>query len=156
MSQFDPNLFMQSTIEQTLDTVRILPPTDREYPGVVTKLEGKSGTIMKGERAGQDWGAIKITVELALPPEVAAKVGREKALVSDTVFLDLDPLGKLEVGAGKNVDLGRWFDATGINSLPNKSPGMLEGRSVKVKIRHASDADNPQKQWLEIAGVRKG
>lgn len=153
MAEFNPDLFMQSTIEQTLDTKRELVP-ENDYAGTITKLEASGGTISKGDRTGEPWGAIKIFVTMTLPSDVAARVGREKKTVSTMIFLDLDPqTGGLAIGKGKNVDLGKWMEAAGINQLSNKNPAMLEGRDVKVRIKHRESENG--NLFEDIVGVRK-
>lgn len=154
MAEFNPELFMQSTIEQTLDTKRELVP-EGDYSGTISKLEPQGGTISKGDRAGEPWGAIKIHVTMDLPSDVAERIGRAKKTVNTMVFLDLNEQGGLAVGKGKNVDLGKWFDAAGINQLSNKNPAMLEGRDVKVRIKHAESESNAGNFYETIAGVRK-
>ena len=50
------------------------------------------------------------------------------------MFLDMDENGDLELGKGKNVDLGRLREALGQNTGGNWSPSQLVGSSATIHV----------------------
>lgn len=153
--QFDPVAFMNATTDSVLDTVRPLLPA-KEYPGIIMEVEVKSGTIGKGDRMGETWGGIKLKVELQLDEAAKQVTGRDKATLSPMIMLDLTEEGMLDLGKGKNVDLGKWYEAAGLN-IPNqpKSPAMLQGRAVVCLVGARQDANDKSKLFDDIKSVRK-
>lgn len=153
---FDPTAFMNATTAEVLDTKRplIVPG---EYLGQIVKLEPTSGTISKGDRTGEIWAGIKVTYELAFnEQDKINNGGRTKAVVSKMLMLDLTPEQMLDFSKGKNIDLGQHYEAAGLNvNGQPKSPNMLEGRTMWVKIGHRSDPTDATKIYENVQGVRK-
>jgi len=153
---FDANAFLNATTAQVLDTKRpLLVPDD--YPGIITALEVKTGTIMKGDRAGETWAGLKITYELALMGnQSVVNQNRTKSMISELVMLDLTPDGAPDYSPGKNIQLGARYEACGLNEPGmEKSPNMLMGQRVVVKVGHRADKDDSSKIFEEVKGVRK-
>lgn len=147
---FDAEAFQNAVISESNST-RTLPWPVGEYVGTIKKAEIRSGTISKGERAGQPWAGVSIQVEVdrSFIPEGASPTA------SGMVMLDLTDAGGLDFRPGRNVNLGRLREATGLNTpgQPFSFP-MLEGRTVKISTGVRADKDDPDLQYTEIKGYK--
>mgnify|MGYP001597204763 CR=1 FL=1 len=135
MSTFDPQAFLDSTTTETNDTS--LPPCPiGEWPASITDVAFKTGTIQKGDRTGEAWHRLDAKWEIvATDANVIAE--REKIVVTQGVMLDITAGGGLDMGKGKNVNLGRLREAVGLNALGQPfSLRMLIGRSAKISVAH--------------------
>lgn len=135
MSQFDPNLLLDSTITQAF--VKRPPiPAGVELLGVIGKVEIKSG--QQKDDPSKTWIRLQIPVEfdLSQSPQVAALLqGFDKVTLTDGILLDVTEQGMIDQSPGKNGRLRRWRDALGMNQDGQAfSPRMMEGRPVKCKI----------------------
>lgn len=144
MSAFDPATFLDATVA-TVDEKRPPLPTENPadsgglYTAVIQPLPApKSGIIGKGDRTGQPWVSMVIPLKIDVPQQLqdALKLPPQVTL-TDKAFLDLTPEGHTDDAPGKNSSRRLYREATGLNS-----PGvpfawrMLEGRVVKVKVKH--------------------
>jgi len=133
MSTFDPEQFMNVTIEGSNDTKRPVVPAG-EYRCQVFKLNPRSGTIEKGERAGKHWCSYNVVLEV-LDEAVKQELEQERVFVNYNVFLDLDDNNQLDMGRGKNVALGKLREA--VNQNDPSSPwsfAMLLGQTLKANV----------------------
>ena len=74
----------------------------------------------------------------ALDDERAREVtGLPQPTIRQTLWLDVTPQGGLDMGKGKNVDLGMTREACGLND-PDKpfKPAMFVGQVAKLIIKH--------------------
>lgn len=135
---FNPEAFMNAVFTEANDTT-ITPCPAGEFPAQITELTPKSGTISKGDRAGETWARLDILWETTDPVAQAA-TGREKVRVRQGVMLDLLPNGGLDMSKGKNVQLGKLREAVGLN-VPGApfSPAQLVGRSARIVVGHRID-----------------
>ena len=147
---FDAEAFQNAVISEASSTATIPWPVG-EYVGTIKKAEIRSGTISKGERAGQPWAGLSVQVEVdrSFLPEGASSVA------SGMVMLDLTDSGGLDTRAGRNVNLGRLRAAVGLNTPGQAfSFPMLEGRTVKITTGVRMDKDDPDLQYTEIKGYK--
>jgi hypothetical protein len=133
MSQFDPNLLLDSAV--TTAFVKRPPiPAGVELVGTIGKVD-----IKQGEKDGKPWTRLQIPVEFDLSqnPTVAAQlVGFPKVILLDGVMLDVTDQGMIDQAPGKNGRLRRWRDALGMNQDGVAfSPRSMEGRAVKCRIK---------------------
>ena len=151
---FDANNFMSAVYEEANDTKRTPCPAG-EFQAMIDKVEPKSGTIGKGERQGQTWAGLNVSYSIQ-DPSVLALVGRDKVVVTDLIMLDLTPSGGLDMSTGKNIGLGRLREACNLNQKGQPfSPMMLNGRFVKVSVKHVPGYRDPSSMEAEISGVVK-
>jgi hypothetical protein len=151
---FDANNFMSAVFEEANDTKRTPCPAG-EFQAMIEKVEPKTGIIGKGERQGQAWGGLNVSYSVQ-DPAVLQLLGRDKCIVTDLVMLDLTPAGGLDMGPGKNIGLGRLREAVGLNQKGQPfSPMMLNGRFVKVAIKHVPGYRDPSSMEAEVSGVVK-
>jgi hypothetical protein len=141
-SSFDPNVFLHA---QTTESNEKRPPLPAENPGaedalytaVIGEIKTATGTIEKGDRAGQPWVSMLVPLRIQVPPEVQAIGLNPELTLTDRVFLDLTPQGALDNSKGKNRAQRVYREACGMNK-----PGepfawaMLQGKTVKVKLTH--------------------
>lgn len=135
---FNPEAFMQATIDQANDT-KVIPCPEGEFHAQAIDVKVSSGTIGKGERTGEPWASLNVTWEIA-DPNVAAITLRDKTRVRQGVMLDLTSDGNLDMAKGRNIGLGKLRDAVGLN-VPGQpfSPTMIIGRAARVAVKHRID-----------------
>jgi hypothetical protein len=152
---FDANQFMSAVYTEVNDTKVALCPAG-EYQAMIDKIEPRSGTISKGERTGEPWASLNVTWTVT-DQAVLALLGRDKVNVFQSVMLDLTPTGGLDMGSGKNVNLGRLREAVNLNQPGQPfSPTMLQGRLAKIMVRHVPSFKDPSVFVAEVSGVVKG
>lgn len=132
MSNFDPDQFMNTTVEGELDTKRPVAPAG-QYPGQIAKVTPRSGTIRNGENAGKTWASLNLQIEL-LDEALKQELNQDKVFVFHNVFLDLDDNENLDLRPGKNVALGKVRSAVGQNDGSAWSPSMLVGQPVLADV----------------------
>ena len=126
---FNEEAFMNTQTEGAMET-EIIPVPEGEYQALAKKVGVRSGTSEKGEWAVLDitWGVDDASVTEA--------TGMDEPTVRQSVFLDLTPDGGLDLGKGKNVQLGRLREALGQNGPDAWSPSMIEGNVAMVSVAH--------------------
>jgi len=149
MSQnFDPDVLMNTSIEQPLST-QVIQPDGGEYEATIDSVNLRNGTGKNGE----PYYMLNVGWELH-SEEAKQKTGREKVVARQSLFLDVDEdSGRLETEEGKNVDLGRLFDTLGLNDQ-DKSIKMLEGRPAKVLVSVDEGNDGvPRANVRKVAAI---
>lgn len=138
MGLFDPDAFMNQQQEGEVSTQRlVIDPS--VYPGVVEEV-----TLSNGEKDGREWAAM--TLMWGVEDEgVRAALKREVVKVRQQFFLDLDSMGDLDKGEGRNVDLGRLLKAVGLQGKPWSPNGLVGLRALihvkNVPIKDSVDGD---------------
>ena len=132
MSSFDPDQFMNTTVEGELDTKRPVVPAS-QYNCQVFKVTPKSGTIGKGDNAGKTWASFVLTLEV-MDEAVKEEMNQDKVFVSYNIFLDLTDSEQLDMSKGKNVQLGKLRNAVGQNDGSPWTPAMLLGQMVEADV----------------------
>lgn len=158
-SIFDPDEFLNSEVEGSNSTTVKRFPVGTETPATITDVGfiGGYSENMNDGRGGY-WGMLKISWEIT-DDDVLELVGRKKATVRQTLFLDLTDDKKISTEEGDNVDLGRLRKALGINE-GTFSPNMLVGKSGFIVIGDEvdrRDVDKPaseQQVYNNVTAVR--
>lgn len=94
--------------------------------------------------------AIDIPLELQLPDDEASRVGQPKVVITGGGFLDVVDGGGLDMAPGRNRVLRTYYEACGINK-PGTTPRMLQGRMVKVQVKHRMYEGEPVEEVGSIA-----
>lgn len=157
---FDPDTFMQQTIDSPLATEFKLVP-EGEYQMMVddfdsTAFETIDFTYKKGERAGQAGQMHKFNCPFVVQSEaVKAEMGRDKVVARMQIILDIDPqTGGLATGPDKNVQLGRLFQAAGLNAAGTPVSSLRNAGPFLGRIAHRSiDPNNPERKIAEVTRV---
>src|SRR5882724_6864658 len=125
-SPFDADSFMSQTVDAELDTTVVIPP-EGDYRAMIGEFDSESGFRTftgrdDSKNPGKEYTLFQPPFVLQDDPrlgEVKAARGSDNIVVSHKgMFLDLTDQGGLDVGKGKNVDLGRLRDSVGQNSMP--------------------------------------
>lgn len=149
MSQFDPNQFLDMQFTEANDTV-IIPPDDGEYQATIEKIDFRPWQ----SKSDPSKAGVALDVTWELNSEAAkARTGRDKVTVRQGLMLDTLDNGGLDMGKGKNIQLGRLREALSQNT-PGRpwSPSMLVGNMAKVLVKQRIDGDQI---YVDVKGVTK-
>ena len=85
---------------------------------------------------------------------VKEATGRDDPQVRQSIFLDIDANGRLDVSKGRNLQLGRLREALGLNTpgIPFKFAD-ISGKVARVLVKHRLDAEGTT--WADVKGVAK-
>lgn len=149
---FSPETFMNAVFTEANET-KIVPCPVGDWPAQCDAVTPKSGTISKGDRAGETWAKLELRWVIE-DPAVTAETGRNPTKVVQSIMLDLTPQGGLDMGPGKNVQLGRTREACGLNQPGQPfSPSMFVGRSARCSVSHRLDERDGQTIYAEVRAV---
>ena len=139
MSQFDPDLFLGTETDAS-NATKVEPIPECDLPGVIESVSSRSFMNKAGDKE-----FFVIEVKWALDaPHIAEELGRDKLVSSQTIFLDINEQGNLEMGKGKNVGLGRLREAVNQNADGRAwAPTMLVGAGPALcKIAHRFNGED--------------
>lgn len=150
MSNFNSDAFLQTTVEGANSTVEIpVPageyqaqakkPTARQF----NKDDGTSYTVLSIPWKILDEGVKKVT-------------HRDEPVAFQSVFLDMTAQGGIDMGPGKNIDLGLVRAALGQNKADKRwSFSMIEGGMATVRIEQKPNRKDPEKTDANVVRVTK-
>lgn len=158
-SAFDPQAFLDAQVTETNERRPPLPvenpaSPDGLYTAVIGEPKTDSGTIEKGDRAGQPWVSVSLPLQIEVPQQLqdALKLG-PTLTITDRAFLDLTPEGGLDNAPGRNRKQRMYREALNLNNPGDVwSWRKAVGGVVKVKLSHRMYEGNVQE---EIASVLK-
>ena len=136
---FDPQSFLDMTIEGSNDTV-IVPVPVGEFNAVVEKVDVRQWV----SKADPTKSGLTLEVLWSIDDaEVKALLGRDKVTCKQGVMLDITEAGGLDMGKGRNVGLGKLRQALGLNE-PGQvfSFNQIVGQFAKVGVQHRIDGEN--------------
>lgn len=149
ISNFDPQAFLDVTMEESLEKREILPVGD--YTAVIGEVasrawQGKKDPTMSGI-------AWDIPLTLDIPVELQANLGLPSTLnLKDSIMLDLTESGTIDTGKGKNGRLRMYREATNMNQPGQAfSARKLQGQVITVKIGHDIWNDAPIEKVVGVA-----
>ncbi len=147
MSQFDVSSFMSQAVTDANDT-KVIPVPAGEHVSLADKVEIKEwASKTDSSKAG-----LKLVIQWAVDnAEVKELLGRDKVTVRQDIMLDLTDAGTLDMGRGRNVQLGKLREALNLN-LPGQpfSFDMIQGRVAKILVAHRIDGDTI---YADVKGV---
>lgn len=148
---FDPDVFMQQTVDAPMATDYLLCP-EGYFQAMVDDFENDKA-FASGEKDGRRW--VKLNVPFSIQdPGVLAALGRDKITVRGSWFIDFEEGSSApSTKPGTNVLLGRLRSALNQNSGPwNFS--MLKGAGpVTVRVKHRADSRDSSKVYAEVVDV---
>jgi hypothetical protein len=149
---FDAESFLNSSIDQTNDTI-IIPVPVGEFLGACEKVEIRNWA----KRDEPSVGGLALDLVWTVEDEgVKATLGRDKVTVKQGIILDLTESGGLDMGKGKNIGLGRLREAVGLNVAGQPfSFNMLPGRLARLSIGHRPDKNDSSIVYAEVKAVAK-
>lgn len=144
MSTFDADTFMNSQFEGEMETKYHPIPVADDYVASITKVEPR----MAGDKP-----VLEVTWATTDARAVEA-TGQDTPTVRQTIWLDLNASGALDMGRGKNVGLGRLRAAVNQNNPGQPwQAGMLIGQSAMIKITHRMYQNEPQSQVAAVSAL---
>lgn len=141
MSQFDPDTFLSVTVESELST-ETTPIPDGEYTASVKDVSA---------RQSGDFMLLDVTWSID-DAALAEHIGIKNPTVRQSCFLDMTAQGNLDIGKGKNVQLGRLREALGQNTPRPWAPGMMIGC---VAVIRTQQRQHEGRTFVDVKGVRK-
>lgn len=146
---FDPNTFLNMTVEETNDTKSIPCPAG-EYLAIAEKIDIKTWSARDGSSSG-----LKVDILWDIQDDnVKALLGRDSVKVGQQQMLDLTDTGQLDMGKGKNIGLGRIREALNLNVAGQPfSFGMIQGRMAKVLVSHRAVGEDVYAEIKKIAAA---
>lgn len=144
---FDPNSFMNNEYSESTSTEYINIPDGDDWIAKVEKVEPR-----KVEIDGQERPVLDVTLDV-FDERVKAVTQREVNRPNRyTIWLDLNASGHLDMGKGKNVQLGLLRTALGQNQ-PGRPwrPQMLVGNTCRIVTKQRPDGD---RTYVDVKGVK--
>lgn len=149
MSTFDSDSFLNTTVETELDTQ--FPTFEAgKYPALVDKVDTSDGIIGKGDNVGKPWASLNIHWSIQ-DEGVKQEMDRDKVIVVQRIFLDLDENANLAVGKGKNVKLGKVLEVFGLNDGSPWTPNMMLGQQAEVDVVLGANQDGDPRN--DVRGI---
>lgn len=146
---FSPEEFLNLEVNDANSTVSTPVPIG-EYTAVISEIKPRPWKS-KDDPTKQGM-ALDVTWEVD-DANVKALLGRDKVTVRQGIMLDLNDLGGIDTGKGKNVSLGRLREACSLNEAGRAfSFSMLPGRVAKVSVSHRVNGDEV---YAEVKAVAK-
>lgn len=143
MSTFNPDNFLNTSTTEANDT-KYSPVPEGEYPASVKEIKPRSTTS----------GKSILDVVWSIDDSSGtcfAVTGMKDNTVRQSIFLDITDSGGLDVGKGKNVQLGKLREALRQNQAGKAwRPGDLIGGVAKIKVSHRQDGDAT---YTDVKGV---
>lgn len=144
---FDPEIFLQSSIQGANDT-KTIPVPIGEYTAVIEKITPRQWQSKDGSQTG-----IALDVQWLIDDQsVKEALGRDSVTCKQGIMLDTNN-GALDMSKGKNIGLGRLREAVGLND-PSKpfSFHELPGRVAKISVSHRISGEDT---YSEVKAVSK-
>lgn len=150
MSAFNVDQFLQTEIKGANDT-KLIPIPPGEYKAQITKVNAR--------RIAKDGQEPRVVVDIlweVLDDNVKKVTGLDKPIAKQGIFLDVTPNGGLDMGKGKNVQLGKLRDALGQNRDGRPwNFKMLAGAIATIKIDNRADESDPTILYNDVKSVGK-
>jgi hypothetical protein len=144
---FDPASLLNSDLGE--NSTRREPLPVGEPIAQITKIDFKSGESSKGK-----WNRLDVSLEITDRDYMVGYIdgSQEKANTSFGIMLDMNDQGGIAIGPNKNVRLGRFREACGVNGKPLSA---LVGQYIRVSIQHKPAYNDPSQIADEITGFSK-
>ena len=152
-SNFDADLFMQQTVDGPLETEFKNVPAG-EYQNVyINDFDSKALSLVEGhsDKTGKDYAFLKFSLpfKISNDPKVMAETGRDEAVVYKEINLDRDENGAIARGVNKNIELGRIYEAAGLNT-GNVALSALRGTGpFVITVVHESGKRKDGSEWKQ-------
>lgn len=152
-SHFDADAFMQQTVDGPLETEFKLVPAG-EYQNVfIDDFDSKALSIVEGDsdKNGKPYSFLKFDCPFVISndPKVMAETGRDKTKVYKQLNLDRDDNGGIARGVNKNIELGRLYEAAGLNT-GNTALAQLRGTGpFVITVVHESGKRRDGSEWKQ-------
>ena len=145
---FDPQQFLDQTFTESNDTKRIACPAG-EYPADITDVKINQWA----SKADPTKAGLKLDLTWRIQDQgVLEACNRAEVTVRQSIMLDLNKAGGLDMGPAKNIGLGRLRAAVNLNNPGQPfSFNSLVGQQATVSVTHRIDGEDV---YDEIKAVR--
>lgn len=154
MSEFNVESFLATDFTGS-NATEYVPIPEGVFPAKITNFEGK---MTRGKPEENKAPRPYVLVEWEIDDEdVRKETGQDSPKTRQTLWLDLDSTGGLDMGKGKNVQLGRLRDAVGQND-PSRpwQFAMLLDQMAQVEIKHRmGEGDFEGQIFSEVKNVAR-
>ncbi len=137
MSNFDPQAFLEMSIDQPLEKRPLIPV--QLYMAEIIDLKPVLKDKQNDDGSTRQTLRFDVALKLSIPAEVREQQGidLESLTLTDYVTIDRNQNGGIDTTPGKNNRLRIYREAADLNR-PGEPfmPAKLIGRVVGVKIRH--------------------
>lgn len=150
VSLFDATTFLDQTVTGAMDTKYPLIPAG-EYAGISKSIKARKQPATDPTIADYTVLDVVWSIEDAGVKEATQL---DNPTCRQSVFLDLNEEGKLDIRPTKNVQLGRLREALGLNQEGVEfSFSMLVGQPAIVKIEHSPNKTDPENPYSNVTKV---
>jgi len=160
MSKFDPDDFMQQTIDAPISDDYILCP-EGEFEARIDDFDSKifrtnEFVYKQGPSEGLPGEMTTFNCPWVINDDRAKQVlNRDKVIVFQPIILDFDDNGKLDLGINKNVNLGRIRTAVGQKDMLPWGISKLRGQGpCMVRVVH-KDIKRKDGSMIKVAEVNR-
>jgi hypothetical protein len=137
-SAFDPDAFLNSSTAEA--SLRRPPLPAGDYLGVLGAPKFRQTQGKKDPTLTYTWLDIPVKIDIGSNPSAvnfASEHGITETTLTYSGRVDQSESGGIDYGKGKSPGLRQAREATGLNIAGQSfSPLMLEGRQVRVKVKH--------------------
>lgn len=152
---FDVDSFLEQSVEGENST-KVEPVPEGDWLAVIDTVKART---WQGKNDPSKAGiALDVTYIVQAQEGLPEQFVDRK--VKQGIMLDLLDGGKLDMGKGQNVGLGRLRAATGLNNPGEAfSFTQLPGQMVKIRVKHRMPDEQPDPEnpiiYTDVAGVAK-
>lgn len=143
--------FLGTTSNEATSTKLLLVPENEEgyiaqiAPGGISLASFQYGPDT--ERAGQTGYRMPVKWEIQDETGELQKAISRKPVITQSIMLDITTEGALDMGKGKNVNLGRLREALGQNKDGQPwQPAMLIGGMARIYVKHSINKKTGEEQ----------
>jgi hypothetical protein len=146
---FDADTLLNTDVSDAASTEYVPIPIG-EWTGIIQSVGAKEVTSQKN---GEIYRFLEVQYTID-DQEVKDETQMSEPKCRQSMILDFTEAGTLDLGKGKNVNLGRLREACSQNE-PGKAWNfnMLVGQAVKVSVKHRTGDEG--QIYAEIKGVAK-
>lgn len=144
IAMFNPDQFLATAVQGVLDTQR-KPLPAVEFNGFIKEI--KKPEVVKTKKGDSILMEIPIQIDCA---QYEQELGYSSSVRSYKCWLDINAVGNLDMGTGKNIDLGKIREAVGQNGPEEWTVTNLVGAPIRVQIKHR---EHEGKIYDEISAV---
>lgn len=155
---FDIKDFASVTQEAPLDDKFNLVP-EGEYQAMIPTDPAKAFESKSGEKDDRPWAQLSVRLEILDPSGAIEKELGRKPGITDRFFLDVmkNNAGQtvLDVSKQKNVRLGQYLSAVGLNA-GGWNFNQMCGKTLKIKVVHGRSDMDPTQKVARVTTLGRG
>lgn len=152
MGTFDLSNELLTTSYNEVPPDQATPIPAGEY-NVQIGTDDKAMKLEGGEKDGRPWRRLDLNLKIADPAGALKATHGATPTMRHGVMLDLiEGTTQLDLGVNRNVRLGKILEATGVRKSGWKLTDLY-GKSLKIKVIHKPDRDDPTIIRAEVSQV---